>query len=250
MKEPPADAIAFHSRGVETFDRRYRTARDFRERYNLWTHLIRNYSQPSGEVLDVGCGSGIFSFFSATYNRSVLGVDGSSEMIDCCLRKQARLGTGNVRFEQCRIEELPRLNIRPVDLLLCSSVLEYIDGLASSLAVLSSLLRPGGVMIASLPNKLSLYRMLERGLYRLTGRPAYLAHVKNSMTLQQFNAVAMQHRLVLLEARYYCNRFAVLELCSKLLPPSLLDAMFLCVHKASPCGQARVGIAQQSSGKP
>jgi len=141
---PASDAVALFSSKVAQFDARYVECQDFRERFAIWSKLIEKYSRNDYNVLDVGCGTGIFTLFAAVHNRDALGIDGSREMIQCCEQKKAAFGRNNASFRCCRIEELPALQLEPADLLLCSSVLEYVDDLCSCFEILMAMLRPGG----------------------------------------------------------------------------------------------------------
>jgi 2-polyprenyl-6-hydroxyphenyl methylase/3-demethylubiquinone-9 3-methyltransferase len=225
------NAIELHSRNARAFDSRYRTARDFAERYALWNEMIRKYSAPHKRVLDLGCGSGAFSFAAANYNETVLGVDGSAEMVALCIQKQAENKLGNISFIQSTIEVLPRLRLEPFDLLLCSSVLEYVEDLSLCLDILVRLVKSQGCMIISLPNRLSIYRRLERVLFRLVKRPTYLAFLRNTSTAEEFSRLVEMHGVDLLETRFYGRPdFISSSMPATLMTPQL-TTLFLSVYR-------------------
>ncbi len=59
MKE--TDAVDWHTNFAATFDAGYKCKADFIERLEVWTGLIDRYSNADFQVLDIGCGSGVFS---------------------------------------------------------------------------------------------------------------------------------------------------------------------------------------------
>jgi 2-polyprenyl-6-hydroxyphenyl methylase/3-demethylubiquinone-9 3-methyltransferase len=158
----PTDAVDFHSDKAQAFEGRYAHDRRFQSRHSAWNELIDAYSGPAKEVLDVGCGSGALSVLAASRNRQVLGIDGSEAMIRLAREKCAREGVANATFAVGRIEALATLVTEPCDLLLCSSVLEYLEDLESALSSLTAVVRPGGIAILSMPNRQSLFAASNR----------------------------------------------------------------------------------------
>jgi cyclopropane fatty-acyl-phospholipid synthase-like methyltransferase len=63
---------------------------------------IGQYLPPSGAVLDIGCGFGLFSLYYAASapGRFVRGLDVSTRRIGIARRAAARLGIANVQYEQ------------------------------------------------------------------------------------------------------------------------------------------------------
>ena len=61
----------------------------------------------------------------------------------------------NVRFVQGRLPNLDEHDLAGADLIICSSVLEYVEDIDSALSLLAHLLRPGGTLLLSLPTLLS-----------------------------------------------------------------------------------------------
>jgi 2-polyprenyl-3-methyl-5-hydroxy-6-metoxy-1,4-benzoquinol methylase len=176
------DAVSFHDRTAREFDDLYTRDERFRSRYRVWNGLLARYSRPGFRVLDVGCGSGTLSAFAAPMNGSVLGFDGSVAMVELAQAKCREAGLANTAFRVGRVEELPGLAGEPVDLLLCSSVLEYLAALDTALDALVAATRRGGVLLLSMPNGSSLYRKLEPLTFRLTGRPVIFPYVRSVLT--------------------------------------------------------------------
>ena len=143
---------------VEDFARQYDDSAAFRERFDVWSALIARYGAPNRDAIDVGCGVGTFTLEAAQHARAALGVDASANMIAVAKRHSQ----ANVTFRQATIAELGQSMPAPAGLVLCSSVLEYVDDLSGSLDVLADLVGPGGHLIISMPNPASLYRRAER----------------------------------------------------------------------------------------
>ena len=78
------------------------------------------------------------------------------------------------------------------DGIVCSSVLEYLDFPFQALDEFSRVLKPGGVLVVSIPNRKSLVRRVQKVMYYLTKRlglrpwPEYLALSKNAYACGEF----------------------------------------------------------------
>ncbi len=179
-----SDAVVWHSDTAVDFVASYCKDRDKKERYQIWTNLIGQYSHKEFNVIDFGCGNGIFSFYAATFNKKVYGIDASDRMISLCEAEKAKKKIQNICFIHARIESLPQLPINKADLIICSSVLEYLNNPSGFLEIMLRFLKESGFILISVPNRSSLYRKMEPFLFRFTGRPRYYAYVRNVMTLK------------------------------------------------------------------
>jgi SAM-dependent methyltransferase len=100
-------------------------------------------------VLDVGCGNGYLGAFLVERGYEVTGLE----------RKGGYLDTfpASVRLIEADLETgLPPLDSQ-YDFVLCADILEHLRRPGDLLNQLRSVLRPGGVLIASLPNSGNLY---------------------------------------------------------------------------------------------
>jgi 2-polyprenyl-3-methyl-5-hydroxy-6-metoxy-1,4-benzoquinol methylase len=197
------DAVSWHDGIAADFDGRYRSSRMFQERYKVWAETIIRYSHPSHRVLDAGCGSGAFSLLAAEHNLTVLGADASAQMLRLCQLKQKRQNSRNSSFLQVRIEQLEPADLGRFDLILCSSVLEYVDDLWASIQRMDELLAPGGVLLLSLPNASSWYRKLERFIFRISGWPRYFAYVQHLAESEAMRSGLRARGLDVVEGRFY-----------------------------------------------
>ena len=192
-------------REAEAFARSYETDPNFQDRKAVWTGAIdRCLSDAAGKVcVDVGCGPGVFSFYAASKGARVYGVDSSVKMLSLCRDRLKRDGWRNVTFHEASLPFADTSMFPPADIVLCSSVLEYVDDLDACVMSLASLLKASGRLLVSVPNRRSLYRNYERMKFFLTRRPAYRGQVRHEMTLTGMREVMGNHGLRILENSYY-----------------------------------------------
>ncbi len=111
----------------------------------------RNY----GEILDAGCGLGVFAFELARRfpRANVLGIDLLPSMVQGAEHIRRKVGLENLRFQMTDLRDLP-VGDR-FDLAICVDILEHIEDDVSALQSLHRLLRPGGILVLHVP---ALYR--------------------------------------------------------------------------------------------
>lgn len=111
-------------------------------------------------IIDVGCGSGLFSHFLANHKGTqVIGVDGNANALEFARRKY--LNT-NLEFKQGLIDEL-NLPKNSFDKIVFLEVIEHIS-LEQGKQVMRTfhdLLKPGGKVVISTPNRKSLWPLIE-----------------------------------------------------------------------------------------
>ena len=199
---PQFEAIAYHDQLAESWDSRYDRG-GFRRRAEFFVNKVLPRVRGDGDWLDVGCGSGYFSRLLAGRGARVTGVDGSAEMIAAAssLSRDTTLSRFNLpRYEVQTIEVLAERQDR-FDGVTCLNVIEYLHAPAERFADLAAMLRPGGVLIVSGPNKASLLRNLQLTARRLMGALgrgafAYLNSSGNAWTKTEFAALAASNGLV------------------------------------------------------
>lgn len=141
----------------EAFDRLYRQVHDpyastlpqyryQRRKYRALLSILPN--RRYGEVLDIGCGLGVFSRALAPYAEQVLGIDVSSHAV--AQARMLSLEFGNVRFEQGDIrafegrERFSLVVLADVIYYLSSLTDASVEGIAANLA---ALLQPRGLLL-------------------------------------------------------------------------------------------------------
>lgn len=196
------DAIAYHSEHVESFGAQYKDSAAFQERFDIWAGLIARHAVPDGSVIDVGCGVGTFSHDAAHAARDVLGIGGSAAMV----RKATIDAPLNARFRVLAPENIPAAALSPVSLVLCSSVLEYVDEFPRCLRIVADLVAEGSHLIISMPNKASWYRRMESLSFALVRRPGYLVHLKTMIASSELRSELEPLGLRLVSCRQYGAR--------------------------------------------
>ncbi len=138
--------------------------------------------------LDAGCGTGTISrWLAGERGASVFAIDGSDRMLS-----HAQPARG-VEYRKADIMQTG-LPDGSCDGIVCSSVLEYLPFPEAALQEFRRVLKPGAVLLASVPNRalsvqipLMLIYWLTRPL-RTRRRFAYLDHSKHSYSATQFSA--------------------------------------------------------------
>lgn len=108
---------------------------------------------PQAKILDVGCGNGIFSH-ALLGGRSVIGVDYSASM---CFLANKR----NLRAFQANAFALPFAD-QQFDLVYSAELLQYAEDLTALLAEFARICKPGGRVIVSTLNAVSVLRWVFR----------------------------------------------------------------------------------------
>lgn len=171
----------------------------FRHRLQILLSLIGKPQECSTEVLDFGCGSGVYLEVLSLLGYNMYGVDNSPSMINECIKRMAS-------FERCRVELIDRVDYhgdylsRLFDCIICLGVLEYVDRPHYLLQRLTSLVCPGGNIILSVPNQHSILRKLEMFIYKhkvsfsqfgvlkaITSDESYLTYQRHQFTKRELD---------------------------------------------------------------
>ena len=203
MEPTVVESLSEHA-GV--FAEKYLHNKNFIQRYRVWTNTIDRYSKGAATGYDMGCGSGIFSFYMASKGIQTVGFDGAKGMIELCNSSREEKKISNIEF---RLEMLPLwdyVSMQPVDLIITSSVLEYIENIDSTLKMFDHLLKPNGKLIVSFPNKDAVYRKIEMGIFRMVRKPDYFRFVKNIWNKKEAKELFGRHGFHLVESFYYSDR--------------------------------------------
>jgi 2-polyprenyl-3-methyl-5-hydroxy-6-metoxy-1,4-benzoquinol methylase len=233
-EEEPDDAVGYFSAGAQQFQRLYRDQPEFHERVRIWNALLDRYATRGGLSLDMGCGPGIFSFYLAEMGGRVVGIDGAPEMVELCEAQRRERGLENIRFVQARLPAVDEGDLANADLIISSSVVEYVDDLDATLALFIRLLRPGGVLVISMPNIVSLSRIHQRLKYKLTRTPDIYQHIRHFSSPGLLHRRIRRYGLALPEAHYYSHFTRLARLGRALrLPQVLTEDLFVAVFRKS-----------------
>jgi 2-polyprenyl-6-hydroxyphenyl methylase/3-demethylubiquinone-9 3-methyltransferase len=237
------DAVDYFSENSREFGDLYRTAPDFHERLGIWHDVLDRHARKGGVAYDMGCGTGVFSFYLAEKGGSVVGLDGAADMVALCEARRKERGLNNVRFVQARLPEVDETALPEADLVISSSVVEYVDDLDAILALFGRRLGPRGTLIVSMPNASSLSRWHQRIKYRLTGKPDIYRYIKHFTVPRALGKKLSRHGFVLCEVHYYGHARRLAQLGRAIgLPRPLTEDLFLAVFSRDDrarCGGSR-----------
>jgi SAM-dependent methyltransferase len=210
----------FFDQQAELLADRYAADSAFRRRFGLITALLRDELSglEPGIALDVGCGTGVFSAFLAEHGWKVEAIDPSARMLDAANRHVTeRLGRKRdaVSLQKMGLEDL---SYKPesFDLILCLSTVEYVDDDVGALRTLAQLLRPGGRLVISVPNRRSVVRKIEESTKSLRGaagkgsiapEAAYLRFQVHQYIPEEVDAVLLRFGLVNRRRRFWSVGF-------------------------------------------
>lgn len=146
-------------------------ARYFQSRLHAVIPALRGV--PGGDLLDVGCGPGLLIERVAAARPTEFtysGVDASAAMVRTAATRLG--GVGGARLVVGKAESLPFPD-QSFDVVVGTGVLEYCD-MDAGLEEIARAVRPGGLVMVTMLNPLSPYRLFEWGVYwpvvRLLGR--------------------------------------------------------------------------------
>jgi 2-polyprenyl-3-methyl-5-hydroxy-6-metoxy-1,4-benzoquinol methylase len=117
-------------------------------------------------ILDYGCGSGDITFPMLQSGHSVTGVDIAKGMVRKATERAEQFGFAEqANYHHLDDAVLSRISSRTFDVVVCSSVLEYVEDDRSLLRMFQNILRDGGFLLVSVPDRKSLYCKLDKWLY-------------------------------------------------------------------------------------
>jgi 2-polyprenyl-6-hydroxyphenyl methylase/3-demethylubiquinone-9 3-methyltransferase len=165
--EFPVDAVAYHRSLAFDWEHRYQR-RSFQMRQTVLLQCLRGHDVSGSVWLDAGCGTGTLSRCLAERGCSVLGVDAASEMV-VAANQFARSQNYSDRLSFIRIQTIARLALddRSLDGVLCSSVLEYVPDPIACLNEFARILKPGGMLLVSVPHRNSVVRRMQLACHHL-----------------------------------------------------------------------------------
>lgn len=222
------DAVDLHDGLAKDWERKYEKPR-FQRRAAQFLSLAKGLPLAGQIWLDAGCGTGFLARGLSQRGCKVVGVDASQEMLNAA----QTLAAGKQGLLFCRIqtvESLPFADHR-VDGMVCSSVIEYLDQPETCLAELSRVLKPGGVLLISAPNRQSLLRRGLKLAYFASGLvsrkpwPEYLSHSRNEYSYDTFWQCLEKSGFEVLSMEYYS------PLESSLIPTAWVGSLLVCMAR-------------------
>ncbi len=164
-----ADAVTYHASLADGWERRCQK-RSFRMRQSVLLKCLQGRNLDGTVWLDAGCGTGTLARWLAARGCSVLGVDAASEMV-AAAAQAAKAQHCSDRLSFVQIGTIARLALDDnlLDGILCSSVLEYVPDPNACLTEFARVLRPGGLLLVSIPNRNSVVRRMQIACNQLAG---------------------------------------------------------------------------------
>ncbi|MEX0764806.1 MAG: class I SAM-dependent methyltransferase [Nitrosopumilaceae archaeon] len=107
--------------------------------------VLKEIDWKDKKVLEVGCGTGFFSYLAAKKGADVTGIDYSSKGIEIA---QKKYHLPNLRFEKMNVVDVKGT----YDVIVSIGVLEHMDDPLKTLRLLKKHLRPDGRIIITSPN--------------------------------------------------------------------------------------------------
>lgn len=137
------------------------------DRLSRLSAAAQQYLPPGGSILDLGCGTGELARTLAIAGFRVTGCDISAEMLDRAALARDTESVSWVRLDP-GWQALP-FGPSTFDVVVASSVLEYVDNPRAVLRECARVLRPGAAMLCTVPDPAHPVRWLER-LIQMTAR--------------------------------------------------------------------------------
>jgi ubiquinone/menaquinone biosynthesis C-methylase UbiE len=191
---------------ARTWNQKYEAGGALAFRVAAFERLLAQRLFPNAKVLDLGCGTAAIASALSTCGFRVTACDIAEEMIEAGKRIYGEYG-----IEWCLLpfdwKQLP-FNASTFDGIVASSVLEYLPDVSGVLTECQRVLKPGGILVATVPNPRTLTRKLERlvrpaatrlnrlpGLNRIPKFRSYATYLKcsrNRMSLNEWRAAGRQ----------------------------------------------------------
>lgn len=144
------EAIESHSQIARQFSLAYSQNDPFRNtfvysrlRLEEWMDRMLPARGEGSRLADLGCGAGHYTALYHSRGYTVVGVDGSPEML-----REASATAPGLNFLQGTLDHLP-LPDSSCDYLICIEVLRYVNGIAPALSEMARVLKPGGICLAT-----------------------------------------------------------------------------------------------------
>ena len=171
MKPERDTATFFDGRSKDYYSANYEAPRT-RHAHNLALRraaCLELFPDVAGKVLDVGCGPGAMAIPLLERGHEVVAIDISAGMVRDAARRARDLGyTASVAVADAT--SLPFAD-GSFGVVVTTGVLEYIQDVRGAMREIARVLRPGGVVIATMSLPRRLERFTVRMYLRVSGRP-------------------------------------------------------------------------------
>lgn len=203
-------AVDYHNELARTWEDRYERPSFKRREQVVKSFISDQQSLTPRHWIDAGCGTGRLSRMLASQGAHVIGVDAAEAML-VIAREITEDSASRNRLRFQHVEDVTHLPFADggFDGILCSSVLEYLVDPLACLREFARVLRSGGTLIVSIPNRASILRRAHSFAYRLTrlfghpGLPAYMRYSKNAFGAAEFRQILMNAGFTLIRSESF-----------------------------------------------
>ena len=159
--------------------------------------------KPGERVLDIGCGNARDIVRIAELGGEVVGVDISAGMVTAARQELERMGKNGIVLQ---VGDATRLDFPDAsfDKVLCSEVIEHIPDAPRALEEIRRILKPGGSLVLSTPNRGSWYGFERYWLWEKVLRRKWPHPCDEWRTMAEVLALVEHGRLKLSEHRSVC----------------------------------------------
>jgi 2-polyprenyl-3-methyl-5-hydroxy-6-metoxy-1,4-benzoquinol methylase len=204
---------AYFNKIAEVFSSNYIKSPEFKERYRVWEVLIEKYipylKSNNSICIDMGCGDGLMSRIVASKQIMTIGIDQSRNMLSIAQQSSVEEGIDSHVEYICASLPLSRSLEKKYkgtsNLIICSSVLEYVEDYEVILEQFHNLLNRNGILLISLPNSASLYRLYERFLKKIPflAKDSYLRYQKHGFNPRDVKYIFNKLQFNVIEEKFY-----------------------------------------------
>jgi SAM-dependent methyltransferase len=226
----PTDPVAYFSEIASEFHASYADDPNRRDRIITWRRALSRFAGQVNLAYDVGCGSGMLIGELAPYAQRIVAIDGSGEMLEIARKTVAPQLVPRTEFRQHRLP-VQDDSLTPGEIVISSSVVEYLESVDGSLAFMHRLLKPGGLFVFSISNRNSIKRRAVRLFYRFTGRPRYLGLVRHFLSVGDVRRAVENAGFELLGTEFFDNKDRFNRALSVLFPPEYCANLILAVAR-------------------
>ena len=156
------------------------------------------------------------------------GIDGSEAMIALCNQKKK---SANAQFTVGSLPLKTQSAFPLQDVVILSSVLEYLSDMTGMLEQAGTLLKPNGLLFVSLPNRMSIYRRVERRLFRLLALPTYVHYSQHVATETTFSQQLGTMGFSPLETVYFSGQDPISRLLKPFMATCYVNNLFVGVYR-------------------
>jgi SAM-dependent methyltransferase len=163
-----------------------------RSKYDLTLRWLRRAIIPGSLVYNIGCGSGYFNGLAVERGARVVACEPDPQAFAQAAAREARRAAGAATVLNCGLEEFAH-DREPADVVVMHDVLEHMEDDAGAVQLLHRLVRPGGMLIVSVPGLQTLFGLHDEmlGHYRRYEGRQLKRLIERNFTIERFRWFGM-----------------------------------------------------------